>query len=613
MENKEKISPTWPQKPEKGQGYSVLFVNPPSVPYNRVVEALANKEVDLYQTVSMPMGILYLSSVLQMNRPGINIHVLDLAKEYNEYTTNDNRDEMTLDHFIQKCSDEKIPSDFVPDFIGISVLFSTAHHSTKHIAEVLKKRWNKTTIIVGGMHATNAVESLLSFPKIDFVCKGEGEIPIATFADICHNGGNPELIDGIVGRNKLAEKQKNKDYQISAAPLVYELDTIPFPAWDVINMEEYQNSGASKHNRNVNIESIEQDFVATIMTTRGCPFKCTFCASWTVHGREMRYRSNENVLEELTLLKEKYNVNSVVPEDDLFTVKKPRIISLCNAIADKFGKSIHFEFPNGLSVATLDVDVLKAMKRMGMELANVAVESGSPYVQKHIIKKNCDVNRARKVVQACQDLNLRVRVYFILGFPGETREQIQETIDFAASIPSDWNVFSIASPLIGTEMFDQLIERRDIDDSFNWDDAFFFTRNFDTKEIKAADLNDLSYKANININFFGNYNLRIGKYKKAILLWHDITQRYPGHLIAYYCKAIAYKELGDISNYEKNINTCRELIFDSKNDMAITQYKQFGEKLTEIGIKTTNLDSKSQDPSKVRDGMPNRARSRLGV
>jgi len=611
MKNKEKISPTWPQKPENGQGYSVLFVNPPSVPYNRAVEALANRDVDLYQTVSMPMGILYLSSVLQTNRPGINIHVLDLAKEYNEFTNNENRDEVTLNDFIEKTTNEKIPSDFVPDFIGISVLFSTAHHSTKHIADVLKQRWNKTPIIVGGMHATNAVESLLSFPEIDFVCKGEGEIPISTFADICHTGGNPELIDGIVGRNKLAEKQKNNDYQISSAPLVYELDTIPFPAWDVINMEEYQNSGSSKHNRNINIDSIEQDYVATIMTTRGCPFRCTFCASWTVHGREMRYRSNENVLEELTILTEKYNVNSVVPEDDLFTVKKARIVDLCNAIADKFGKSIHFEFPNGLSVATLDVDVLKALKRMGMKLANVAVESGSPYVQKHIIKKNCNVDRARKVVQTCQDLNLRVRVYFILGFPGETREQIQETIDFAASIPSDWNVFSIASPLIGTEMFDQLIERRDIDDSFNWDDAFFFTRSYDTKEITAVELNDLAYKANIKTNFFGNYNYRIGNYEKAINLWHDITLRYPGHLIAYYCTALAYKKLGDVSNYQKNINTCRDLVIKLRNTMALKQFEQFDDELTELGIITTNQKFVLHETNKVREGMPNRARSAI--
>ncbi len=135
------------------------------------------------------------------------------------------------------------------------------------------------------------------------------------------------------------------------------------------------------------------------------------------------------------------------------------------------------------------------MVKMGMTVANIAIESGSNEVQRKVIKKNVNLERARKVVAACRDEGIVVRCYFILGFPGETREQIQETIDYAASLPADWCVFGIAAPLVGTEMYSQLLERGEIDNSFNWDNAFFQERTYDTPEIGAQELKDLGYDA----------------------------------------------------------------------------------------------------------------------
>jgi anaerobic magnesium-protoporphyrin IX monomethyl ester cyclase len=516
----------WPPSPRPGADRRILFINPPSIPYNALVRTFEHGHPPLLQTISMPMGILYLAATLERDLPGIEIDIVDLAKRYREHCDRLQLEFDTFEQFCEHAFRAEVPSP--PDVIGISVLFSTAHKSTLRIAEVCKAIWPQTPVIVGGMHATNAVDQLLESPAIDYVCRGEGE---AIIADLVL--APSEDIPGIVGRANAKAK--------GSAPLIYNLDTIPHPAWHLIPMREYVFAANS---RAKNLDKIEQDGAATIVTTRGCPFHCTFCASWTVHGREMRYRSKENVIDELRILRDRYDVNTVIPEDDLFSVKKPRFVALCDAIAAEFRGDLHFQFPNGLSVATLDADVIAAMKRMGMTVANIAIESGSDVVQRKIIKKNVDLDRARGVVSECRRQGLTVRTYFILGFPGETHEQMQETVDFAASLDADWATMNPAAPLAGTEMYAQLIARGDIDASFNWDESFFQERKYDTPDIGAQELKDFAYGANLRINFFENYNLRSGNYAKAVELFLDIIRVYPGHLAAQICLAHALRRLG---------------------------------------------------------------------
>ena len=532
----------WPPFPRSGTGRRILFVNPPSIPYNALVRTFEQRHPPLLQTVSMPMGILYLAATLERDLPGVAIDIVDLAKRYRERCDNKQLKFDSFEKFCEEMFRAEVCSP--PDLIGISVLFSTAHKSTLRIAEVCKSIWPGAPVIVGGMHATNAAAQLLDNPAIDYVFRGEGE---AVVADLLLAPSAD--IPGVVGRANVNAKD--------SAPLIHDLDTIPHPAWHLIPMREYVFAANSRAR---NLDKIEQDGAATIVTTRGCPFRCTFCASWTVHGREMRYRSKENVIEELRILRDRYDVNTVIPEDDLFSVKKARFVDLCTAIEAEFRGDFHFQFPNGLSVATLDADVIAAMKRMGMTVANIAIESGSDFVQRKIIKKNVDLDRARDVVSECRRQGLTVRAYFIVGFPGETREQMQETVDFAASLEADWATINPAAPLAGTEMYDQLIARGDIDASFNWDELFFQERKYDTAEMGAQELKDFAYGANLHINFFENYNLRSGHYAKAVELFRDILRVYPGHLAAQICLARALRNLGSAAEADEAAALAERLV-----------------------------------------------------
>lgn len=553
----------------------VLFINPPSAPYTSVVQVLDKKMGSVLQPIAMPMGILYLSATLERDIPGIEICIVDFAKALRELIAEEERDPTDFDAFAANVLAEQVPDDFVPDVIGMSILFSTAHRSTGHIADAVKRLWKDAPVVVGGMHATNAAESLLKMPSVDFVCRGEGESIIADLVQRMRSLDNPESIKGIFDQKKLLATGP----ALESAPLIDDLDEIPLPAWHLLPMGEYVQSIGSRVRR---MDAIEQDGEATIVTSRGCPFSCTFCSSWTVHGRKMRFRSAENVVQELEILQERYGVNLVIPEDDLFTVKKPRIIELCNAIADRFDGSIGFQFPNGLSVATLDEDVIDAMIRMGMKLANIAIESGSAEVQRNIIKKNCDLDRARRVVEICHDKGIFTRCYFIIGFPGETLEQIEETFAFASSLPSDWNVFNIAAPLIGSEMYGQMLSRGDIDDTYNWDSAFFHERSFDTKEIAAEHLKELVYASNIKINFFNNHAMRTGDYQRAISMFREILLSYPSHLIAQYCIAMAQRGMGDEEGFRECLATCNRMLDDETSDMPRQHYDEFRDYLPEL-------------------------------
>ena len=569
----------WPPAPTSGEGRKVLFINPPSLPYTHVVKALADISTDLYQATALPMGLLYLSVVLEQTLPGIEIRIVDLAKVIVDYTANHQRTEMTLEEFTAMVLEQQVPADFIPDFVGISILFSTAHKSSCQIATATKKRWAASPIIVGGMHASNAIEALLEMPVIDYVCRGEAEGVITKFAEAVNSRTDCETIQGIYGRKKVSAMIAAGEKLKESAPLIYDLDLIPYPAWHLLPMESYLTG---KFSRASKIGATEQGREVTIVTTRGCPFHCTFCASWTVHGREMRYRSNENIIKEMEILHEKYSVTDIIPEDDLFTVKKPRILSLCDSIEKRFGHSLQFHSTAGLCVMTIDEDVIKALVKIGMRIATIAVESGSEYVQKHIIKKNCDLDRARKVVQISRDHCEFVRVYFIVGFPGETREQMMETFSYSASLSSDWNVYMVAAPLIGTEMYEQLLERGYIDESFNWDEAFFRERNFDTDEISAEELKNIAYEANILNNFFNNYNLRIGDYSRAITMYNYILADYPQHIAAHYCSAIAYKKMGKTKEYEDTLKLCVDLLSAKEETMAHGIYKKFSELFTDL-------------------------------
>lgn len=560
---------------------NVLFVHLPSVPLDQMEQVFVDRhQPDFSFTITMPLGILYLSSHLQEHGDPGRIGLVDYPTKVCNLL-----DYESMDDFIARVA--QADCDFKPDIIAFSTLFSSAHQFLLRATQVLKDLWPEATTIVGGIHATNCVGELLAEPSIDYVCRGEGEFAFTRFVETFRSPAG----DGIPGIHRTLRE----DGIYSTCEMADDLDVLPAPDWTLLDMPLYVRETSRSLARNGG--RFEENPAAIIMTTRGCPFSCTFCASHTVHGRKLRFRSVENVIAEVRHLYEEYGVTTIIPEDDLFTGNRKKVLKLLEAFENIDIPNFQLHFPNALSVNTLHDDVMDALVRAGMNVTSIAIESGSDAVQRDIIKKRVKLQRAREVVRYLKDRGVIVRCFFIIGFPGETKEQMFETIEFAKSLQADWCFFGIAVPLIGSEMYDQFADLGVIKkDTTQWANTVYGTRTFDTKEISPEEIEALAYRTNLDVNFLNNANFKTGQFERVIEIFKDIVVKYPFHIFAHYCMAKAYALMGDQEASRASGATMLDLIETDRR--ARNMYDKYSDLIPDVAAL---LDGKVLDDASLND------------
>mgnify|MGYP000850280248 FL=1 len=509
---------------------NILFVNLPSRPFDDILASFKGENL-IAEPISMPMGILYISSYIKQHNSLGQVGILDYALAMGNISRYKNLDEFIID------GTRKI--NFIPDILAFSLIYSTAHKIFTICIEKLKSFWPKATTIVGGTHATCCVKEILEKIDVDYLVRGEGELVFSEFINK-YSYSEEIKVKGIYNKKDII-----LDKPLEVGDYIKDLNALPFPDWKLISMERYINARGRKRE----FTGSKESKFATMITTRGCPFKCTFCASHVVHGRTVRFRTPENVAEEVKYLYEHYGVTLIIPEDDMFTIPKDRCLNMLSALELLNIPDFEIQLPSGLSVNTLDEKIIDKMINAGVKIFTIAIESGSEYVQKNIIKKNCNLKKAKEIVKYLKSKQVTVRTYFILGLFSETIEQMHETIEYAKILGADWCVFMIATPLIGSEMYNQMVNAGYIKNDIDlWSKAFFQDRNFDTPEISACDLKELVYRANLECNFINNINKVSGNYEKAIEIYNDIVFAYPFHIIGWYCIMKCYEAL---QNFEK--------------------------------------------------------------
>lgn len=471
----------------------VMLIVPPDT---RPLDMLADK---VRITHVAPLGVAYIAAVLEQN--GYEVKILDCVAEGQQeglkYYRDNGVEEMR--YGLLDAEIELKIADFKPDLVGVSCMFSNKAFDAHNVCRIVKQ-YNKDVItVMGGSHPTALLDETLKDQNVNGVIKGEGEQALL------------KIIESINGECDFVYefgKMKPTD-----------LDSLPFPARHLLPMNIYLNS-QSAHS------GIKTPPVANISSSRGCPGRCSFCAIRTTFGNAYRERSPENVLSEIDHLVKTYHIRELHFEDDNLTASKKRALAIFQGIVDrKYHLSINS--PSGLAIFAMDEELLDKMKEAGYYSVSFAIESGVPWVLKKLMHKHVDLVKAKRLVKYARNIGLKVKAFFILGMPGETKETMFKTVDFAKELGADWSLFFPATTLPGTEM-DKIVRANgwlvDPDLDYRY---YFFKPNIRTPEFDPEFVMDLKEKANLECNFTENINIREGKYERAIEDFEEVVRLYP--------------------------------------------------------------------------------------
>lgn len=361
----------------------------------------------------IPLGVYYLASYLR--QAGHEVDVIDGEAH-----------EMAVSAVVAKALEYK------PEIIGISSTTVAFHRALETVREI-KARIPAVPVVIGGPHVTAVREEILTYPEIDFAVFGEGEETLKDLLDTLASGGNLSLVKGLAFRNGAMPTMNE------SRPFIGNLDSIPFPAYDLISDFRLYNPPPTNYKRLP---------VANVVTSRGCPNQCTFCGH-SVFGRTLRQRSAENIAEEIELLYHRYHVREIAFVDDTFTIQPKRIFDLFHVLNSK---NISFPWTCMSRVNTVDFETIKFMKDQGCWHISFGIESGDEDIL-HLIKKNISLEETKKAVDWCHQLGIRTKGFFIVGNPGETLATIDKTIQMALSLPLDDVVVTLNTPFPGTNQY----------------------------------------------------------------------------------------------------------------------------------------------------------------
>ena len=396
----------------------VLLINP------NYMEELYGKRV---MSVHPPLGLAYLASYLKKHK--ISVEILD-ANAYN----------LSKEEIIKKSvsSDAKI--------IGIGATSAIAEIAFE-LCEKIKEKDSSKIIVFGGIHISCLTEeSLRKCAAIDYAVIGEGEKIFYNLIKAIKNRKSVKKIKGI------AFIEKNKFVKTSSEKLIKDLDELPFPEKE--SLPGYLYQPGSEFDIGIKGEKYWE-----IITSRGCPNKCTYCSS-SHFWKYLRIRSVENIFQEIKQLSGK-GVKYLSFLDDTFTISEKRVVELCEKI-----KPLKLKWDCYARVNNLSEKMIKSMKEAGCLGMRIGFESGSnEMLQK--IKKNTTIEQARKAMKIIQKYNLKTFGFFIIGLPQDTQKTIEKTIDFAIELEPTFASFAIATPFPGTEMFQEYLDKKWVPENFN--------------------------------------------------------------------------------------------------------------------------------------------------
>lgn len=399
----------------------------------------------------LPLGIAYIAAILKQQGHYVKIYNADY-QDRDDYADQRHLFESSpsykaalqdLTYPIWSEIKGKIAS-FAPDILAITMLTAN-HKAAQYIAAIGKELCPSMKVIVGGAHPTLDPEGTIMQEEFDYVARGEGEFTLLELVE----GKNEKSIQG------LSWKKNGNIIHNEERPFIKDLDMLPFPCRDSF------------------LPGAEHIDTGYVITGRGCPFSCSFCASPQIWHRTTRLRSIPNVMMELEEIKKAYNPNPIRFVDDTFNIDQRRTKEICRQIIER---ELNINWECNTRADRLDKELLTLMKEAGCQRIKIGVESGSNRILK-MINKGLTKEKIRHAVALIKECEIPLTIYVMVGFPQESNGDLQQTIDLAKELDADYYSLSVLAPYYGTQIWSELQASGKIIDREHWE--YFYHTSHD--------------------------------------------------------------------------------------------------------------------------------------
>jgi radical SAM superfamily enzyme YgiQ (UPF0313 family) len=419
----------------------VLLVNPPGISSKYKRDPFINFS-------SMPLGLAYVAAMLE--KDGVQVEAVDCPAL-------DVNGEQLAKH-IERTQ---------PDVVGVQAL-TTSIYSAVEVADNVKKVSPETHVVLGGYHPTFCPQQTLNLSKsIDAVVRGDGEY---TFLKLVRS---LEAKRGNSGRKKirgLSFRDGKKIIHTPNAPLIEDLDELPFPARHLFPNDKYSILG-------LQLPSF------TMVSSRGCPFGCSFCAVSAFYGSTWRPRSALSVVNEIVALKPSRGVYGIAFMDDMFALSKKRTLEICRLMKERRTNCV---WGATVRADTVTYDLLRAMHDAGCVIIFLGVETGEQQILDKI-RKGETVEQMKRILKWTSSIGIDTVASVAFGLPGETKKSMMKTIDYVNALKPDHAIFALATPYPGTKFYGEAVEKGWIVDN-DFSNYTLFKPLIETSNITKDDL-----------------------------------------------------------------------------------------------------------------------------
>ncbi|MBO8180321.1 MAG: radical SAM protein [Archaeoglobus sp.] len=393
--------------------YTISLVNP-----NAAVEVVKRLGIS-----TPPLGLGYLAAALR--EKGFRVQIIDDLVE-----------KLSFEKLVERLKNSEI--------VGITSTTATFNSALRY-AKMIKEKLG-AFVIMGGVHVTFRPFDALRHDFVDAVCMGEGEETIAEVAERVEAGKSLNGVEGVIYRDK------GKIVDNGPRGFIEDLDSLPFPAFDLMPLEKYSLLG----------QKLEQ---FPMITSRGCPFACRYCSSSLFLGRRFRARSAKNVVDEMEWLAENFGAKHIAFGDDTFTLNRKRVFEICDEIKKR---GLDVEWSCSSRVDTINEEMLRKMREAGCSVIYYGVESANKEILNKYYRKRIKLDAVKRAIEITKKVGIETVCSFIIGAPHETKKDVKETLKLAIKLNPDYAQFSILTPYPGTEIYEEAKEK-----------GLILTENFD--------------------------------------------------------------------------------------------------------------------------------------